>query len=107
MIKEIENKINELGYEVGCYDKELDKVLTKKALGRVLNALDEEYTDLYLRIRRKLYIVSISTVDNEKDVNLYTASQYFSRFGNLDDALDYGDITEAEYNSLKKVLGYL
>lgn len=104
---EIENKIKELGYELGCYSKDLDKILTKKALDRVLSALDEDYTDLYLRIRRKLYIVSIATVDNEKDVNLYTASAYFSRFGNLDDALDYGDITEAEYQSLKKVLGYL
>lgn len=107
MKKQIEKRINDLGYKLGCYSKELDNVLTKKALGQVLVGLEEDYTDLFIRIRKKLYIVSIATVDNEKDIMLYTGTQYFARFGNLDDSFDYGDITKTEYKSFKKVLGYL
>lgn len=104
--EQIENKIKELGYEVGCYSKELDTTLTAKALKRVLTALEEEYTDIYLTIRRKLYIVSISTVDNEKDIQLYDGVSYFNQFGldNLEDAFEYGQITEAQYKSIKKQL---
>lgn len=101
MRKQIENKVNKLGYELGCYSKQLDKILTKKALNQVLSRLEEEYTDVFLRIRRKLYIVSIATVDNEKDISLYTDTEYFSRFGNLEECLDFGDITETEYNKIK------
>lgn len=101
MRKQIENRIKQLGYELGCYSKQLDKILTKKALNQVLSRLEEEYTDVFIRIRRKLYIVSIATVDNEKDISIYSDTEYFSRFGNLEDALDFGDITETEYNKIK------
>lgn len=101
MRKQIENKINSLGYELGCYSKELDNILTKKALNQILSRLDEDYTDIFIRIRRKLYIVSISTVDSEKDVVLYSDREYFGRFGNLEDCLDNRDITKAEYNKLR------
>lgn len=100
MKKQIEQRIKELGFELGCYSKDLDKVLTKKALGQVLNNLEEDYTDLFIRIRRKLYIVSIATVDEEKDVILYNAKEYFGRFGNLEECLDNGDISQDEYNKL-------
>lgn len=101
MRKQIENKVKELGYELGCYSKNLDNILTKKALNQILNRLDEDYTDLFIRIRRKLYVVSIATVDNEKDVVMYSDKEYFGMFGNLDDALDEGIITKAEYNKLR------
>lgn len=97
---QIENKIKELGYKLGCYNNNLDNILTSKALKEVLNKLEEDYTDIFLRINKKLYIVSISTVDEEKDVILYSAKEYFSRFGNLEDCLDNGDITQEEYNKL-------
>lgn len=100
MREQIEKRINELGFELGCYSKDLDNVLTKKALGQVLNRLDEDYTDIFIRIRRKLYIISINTVDEEKDVILYSAKEYFGRFGNLEECLDNGDITQEEYNKL-------
>ena len=104
--EQIENKVKSLGYEIGCYSKELDTVLTAKALKRVLTALEEEYTDIYLTIRRKLYVVSISTVDNDKDIKLYDGVSYFNQFGldNLEDAFEYGQITEAQYKSIKKQL---
>lgn len=101
MKKQIESKIADLGYKLGCYDDEIDSILTKKTLPQVLTGLEEDYTDLFIRVRRKLYIVSISTVDDEKDVNIYTAKEYFGQFGNLEDALDEGIITESEYNKLR------
>lgn len=102
---QIENKIKKLGYKVGCYDNSLDNILTKKALEKVLNNLEYDYTDIFLRINKKLYIVSISTVDNEKDVNIYTDIQYFSRFGNFEECLDNGDITKEEYDRIKNYVG--
>ena len=101
MRKQIESKIADLGYKLGCYNDKIDSILTKKALPRVLNGLEEDYTDLFIRIRRKLYVVSISTVDDEKDINIYSARKYFGQFGNLEDALDEGIITESEYNQLR------
>lgn len=98
--KQIENRINQLGYELGCYDTTLDNILTKKALNQVLSRLEEEYTDVFIRIRRKLYIVCISTVDSEKDVVIYPSEQYFSLFGNLEEHLDLGDITQSEYDKI-------
>ena len=69
--EEIVKKINELGFKVGTYDKDISEIITKKALKTILENLQEEYTDVYITIRKKLYIVSISTVNNEKDILIY------------------------------------
>lgn len=102
--EEIVKKINELGFKVGTYDKDISEIITKKALKTILENLQEEYTDVYITIRKKLYIVSISTVDNEKDILIYKDIEYFRQFGNLEDAFENEDITEEQYNKIKKYI---
>lgn len=102
--EEIVKKINELGFKVGTYDKDISEIITKKALKTILENLQEEYTDVYITIRKKLYIVSISTVDNEKDILIYKDIEYFRQFGNLEDAFENEDITEEQYNRIKKFI---
>ena len=102
--EEIVKKINELGFKVGTYDKDISEIITKKALKTILENLQEEYTDVYITIRKKLYIVSISTVNNEKDILIYKDIEYFRQFGNLEDAIENEDITEEQYNRIKKFI---
>ncbi|MFR5154456.1 MAG: hypothetical protein ACLTF2_08015 [Clostridia bacterium] len=102
--EEIVKKINELGFKVGTYDKDISEIITKKALKTILENLQEEYTDVYITIRKKLYIVSISTVNNEKDILIYKDIEYFRQFGNLEDAFENEDITEEQYNRIKKFI---
>lgn len=102
--EEIVKKINELGFKVGTYDKDISEIITKKALKTILENLQEEYTDVYITIRKKLYIVSISTVDSEKDILIYKDIEYFRQFGNLEDAFENEDITEEQYNRIKKFI---
>lgn len=96
----IEQAVTALGYEIGCYNKLMDK-LSKVALKKVLAELEQEYTDIYINIDRKLHIVEIATVDNEKDFTVRSAIEYFSNYGNLEDALDNGYITERQYQQIK------
>ena len=102
--EEIVKKINELGFKVGTYDKDISEKKKKKALKTILENLQEEYTDVYITIRKKLYIVSISTVNNEKDILIYKDIEYFRQFGNLEDAFENEDITEEQYNRIKKFI---
>lgn len=102
--EEIVKKINELGFKVGTYDKDISEIITKKALKTILENLQEEYTDVYITIRKKLYIVSISTVNNEKDILIYKDIEYFRQFGNLEDTFENEDITEEQYNRIKKFI---
>lgn len=97
-IEMIKTEILKRGFEVGCINRDLES-LTKVALDKVKQNLDEEYTDVFVTIRGKLYVVEISTVDNEKDINVYKGSEYFTKYGNLDDCYDNGDITEEQYVS--------
>lgn len=100
---EIIKKIKSMGYELGCYDDSLSK-LTNKALKEVIKYLDEDSSDVFLMIRNKLYVVEITTVDNEKDVKLYEGLNYFRQYGNLEDALDNNDISENLYNQYKELI---
>ena len=102
--EEIIKKIDKLGFSIGTYDKDISKIITKKALKTILENLDQEYTDLFLTIRKKPYIVSISTVDGEKDIILYNGVEYFRQFGNLDDAFENEDITKEQYQEIKEKL---
>ena len=102
--EEIVKKINELVFKVGTYDEDISNIITKKALKTILENLQEEYTDLFLNIRRNLYVVSISTVDNEKDILIYKDIEYFRQFGNLEDAFENEDITEEQYNRIKQFI---
>lgn len=90
------DSIKGLNYEVGIIDSELNS-LTKKAIKEIIDNIDEEYTDLFITIRKKLYVIEIATVDNEKDIFYYKAYDYFRKYGNLDECYECGSITEEQY----------
>lgn len=106
MIKKIEEKIKELGFVVGCYNDKIDDVLTPGATRKVCELLEEEYTDELMRIRGKLYKVCIATVDNEKDINIYHALDYYRQYGeeHLDNDYEEKMMTLKEYRALKKMV---
>lgn len=78
--------------------------LTNRELKEVIKYLDEESNDVFLMIRNKLYVVEITTVDNEKDIKLYDGLSYFRQYGNLEDDLDNNDISEKLYNQYKELI---
>lgn len=102
--RKINNKVKSLGFKIGCYSKKLDKVLNEENINSVLNNLDEEHIDLFIPFEDRIYVVEISTVDNEKDIEVYSAYDYFSKYGNLEDALENEDITNEQYEKIKNKL---
>lgn len=76
----IENKVKKLGYEIGCYNEDIDKISSKE-LKNVLDALEQEHTDIRIKVRKKEFVVEIATVDNEKDLNMKTLEEYISLYG--------------------------
>lgn len=72
--------VKSLGYELGCCNGAMDK-LTKSDLNKVMQAADEECTDVWVHIGRKKYAVEISTVDGEKDFSILSESEYQNRYG--------------------------
>lgn len=76
----IVSKIEALGYELGCYNDGVERI-SKKELAKVLEALEQEHTDIIISIRKKQYVVEVATVDNEKDLNIRTLDDYVSEFG--------------------------
>lgn len=99
----IEKAVIALGYEIGCYSSLMDK-LSQVALKKVLAEIEQDYSDVFINIDRKLHIVEIATVDNEKDFAVWSAIEYFSNYGNLEDALDNGNITERQYQQIKSYI---
>ena len=78
----IEKVLSE-GYELGIYNKYLDK-LNKTNLKKVLDNI--RYTsDTKVFINRIPLIVEISEVDNEVDFNVLTLREYEYRYGEWED----------------------
>jgi hypothetical protein len=93
-------------YTIGCYSEDMEKV-PQKELQKIIDVLGQEYTDIYIHIRGKLYIVELATVDNEKDFVLLEGTQYFSRYGEdtLENALENEEVTREEYNRIMDHIG--
>ena len=47
----------------------------------MLDNIFEEATDIIVKVRNKVYVVELTTVDEEKDFNLLTKAEYISRYG--------------------------
>ena len=76
-------KVLSKGYELGIYDRYLDK-LNKTNLKKVLDNI--RYTsDTKVFINRIPFIVEISEVDNEVDFNVLTLKEYEYRYGTWED----------------------
>jgi|GEM_PF-3669406 len=79
----IESKLKQENEElqIGCYDKIID-TFSKRSVNRIIeNAIDLEHTDIAVTNKGTRYIVEISTVDNEKDFKVKTASEYKNLYG--------------------------
>lgn len=79
----IESKLKQENEEltIGCYDKIID-TFSKRSVNRIIeNAIDWEHTDIAITNKGTRYIVEISTVDNEKDFKVKTASEYKNLYG--------------------------
>lgn len=72
-------EVEKLGYELSSCDSLINK-LSKKELSKVIDVLDQEYTDVDVIINKKEYVVEITTVDDEKDLNVITKLEYISRY---------------------------
>lgn len=73
-------KLKEMNFQIGCYDVKIDKV-SKAEFQKILNSLNDESTDIDIKIRRVEYVVEIQTVDDEKDFSIMTKNEYISRYG--------------------------
>ena len=78
--KIIEQKLNEMNFEIGCYDATIDKI-SKVELQKIIDSLHHEWTDVDIKIRGREYVIEICTVDNEKDLNVITKEEYILRYG--------------------------
>lgn len=78
--EKIEDKLISLGYELGCYDCLINKVRGKDLIN-LLSVLDEEATDLDVKINNKEYVIELMTVDNERDLLIITKEEYINRYG--------------------------
>lgn len=77
----IENKINSLGYKLGCYDKAIDN-LQKRCINLLLENIDGDSTDVDIVNNGTEYIIEINVVDNEIDLSMITKKDYIARYGN-------------------------
>lgn len=77
----LSREVGKIGYTLGCYDTDLETI-SKHALKKVIDNIDQEYTDVEISVNRKKYIVEIATVDNEKDFSLISKRDYINKYGN-------------------------
>lgn len=73
-------RIEKLGCTLGCWNEKME-LLSDYSLRKVMAVLDEESTDVKVSINRRVHVVEISTVDNEKDFNVLTKAEYINRYG--------------------------
>ena len=79
----VEKVFNE-GYDMGIYDKFLDK-MNKNNLEKVLDNIRYE-NDTKVFYNRRPYIVQIdNSIDLEVDFNMISLETYISMFGNWED----------------------
>ena len=76
-------KVSSEGYDIGIYDRYLDK-LNKSNLKKVLDNI-RYISDTKVFIDRIPFIVEISEVDNEVDFNVLTLREYEYRYGEWED----------------------
>ncbi|MFJ8528360.1 hypothetical protein [Bacillus sp. NPDC094106] len=82
IVKKLETIDEDL--ELNCYNSLIEK-LSVDELNKVLERLEEEWTDVAVVMENKAYIVEIKTVDNEKDLDILLADVYKNRYGVSDE----------------------
>lgn len=77
----IKDKLINIGYELGGYNCLINKV-EGKDLVNLLSVLDEEATDIDVKINNREYVIELVTVDMEKYFSILTKEEYINRYGN-------------------------
>ena len=97
----IQNKTNYTCNFGGRYD-----VLTKKVADLIVENIDEEYHDFTTSIKNCMVVVEVATVDNEKDIHIYSMYDYCNKYGqdHLDDWLECGELSQELYDCIKSQL---
>ena len=82
-VEMIKKAVESAGYIIGCIDAKGFEGVTKPQMKKVLNVLGEEYTDIIISKNRRKHVVEVSTVDNEKDIHIYSKDEYINKYGLL------------------------
>lgn len=69
------------GYTLGCYNEKIDQ-LKPASLKKVLEAVEEECTDIKVTLNGMPHIVEVATVDSERDLNIMTLKEYRNTYRN-------------------------
>lgn len=75
----IEKKLNKEGFELGCYDSNIDK-LNYNNVKKILDNLCFGATDIQVSLNRKKYIVEVNDVDNEYDFKMTLKTSYLNKY---------------------------
>lgn len=99
----IDLKIRSIGYSLGCYDNSLN-ILSQYSIENIVNSITGDDTSIFFLENNFLKVVEIMYVDKEVDLYLYKASSYFKKYGNLEEALDVGNINYEQFCKIKEEL---
>lgn len=78
--------------------------LNKHSIDKVVSSITGNDTSIFFVENNCLKVVEIMYVDKEVDLYLYNALSYFKKYGNLEEALDVGNINYKQYCEIKKGL---
>lgn len=80
--KLITEELTKAGYILGCYSNSMELLKEAQVKRVVKKALEIETGDITVFINKVKHILEVSTVDNEKDFNLITYTEYKNIYGN-------------------------
>lgn len=78
----IQEKLMSIGFSLGIYDSEMDK-LSKKELKKVLENMEYGDTDIVVMLDKKEYIVEVFYVENEVDFKVTSPKDYAKTYGRI------------------------
>jgi hypothetical protein len=78
----INEKLMSLGFSLGCYDSEIEK-LSREELHKIIDNIEFGSTDIGVTIDKNKYIVEIYHVDNEVDLKIITPKEYAKTYGKI------------------------
>ena len=99
----IASKAKSLEYSLGCYDDSIN-TLHQKSMEQIIDRLTGDDTSIFFVENSYLKVIEIMYVDKEVDLYLYDAVSYFKKYGNLEEALDVGNIDYEQYSKIKEEL---
>ena len=76
---QVNNKVKKLGYQLGNYNKDIDK-LSKKDINNIINNIEYAPTDI--KVKNNNYIVEVEKWGNEIDLYLISKNEYIQKYGN-------------------------